>query len=181
MGEQYRRTPRARFLDYEEGMYFVTICTKDRVHYFGRICEDMMCLSEIGEFLSTQLQKATDYCCDVEVPLFVVMPNHLHAMVLVKNHREEHYVKGQRDFLKVRTPNPLQRPYETCQRHVPTLCRYVNSLKGAVTKFAKANDMQFGWQPRFHDHLIRDNHECELITDYIQNNVARWAKDCFNM
>ena len=88
-------------------MYFVTICTKDRVHYFGRICEDMMCLSEIGEFLSTQLQKATDYFCDVEVPLFVVMPNHLHAMVLVKNHREEHAVKGQRDFLKVRTPNPL--------------------------------------------------------------------------
>mgnify|MGYP004523524119 CR=1 FL=1 len=41
--------------------------------------------------------------------------------------------------------------------------------------------MQFGWQPRFHDHLIRDNHECELITDYIQNNVARWARDCFNM
>ena len=181
MGEQYRRTPRARFLDYEEGMYFVTICTKYRVHYFGRICEDRMCLSEIGEFLSSQLQKATDYCCDVEVPLFVVMPNHLHAMVLVKNHREEHSVNGQRDFLKVRTPNPLQRPYETCQRHVPTLCRYVNSLKGAVTKFAKTNDMQLPSQPRFHDHLIRDNHECELITDYIQNNVVRWAKDCFNM
>ena len=107
------------------------------------------------------------------------MTNHLHAIVLVKNHREEHSVKGQRDFLKVRTPNPLQRPHETCQRHVPTLCRYVNSLKGSVTKFAKANNIEFGWQPRFHDHLIRDNQECELITDYIRNNVARWAKDCF--
>ena len=32
-----RKTPRASWIEYNEGMYFITICTRDKKHYFGMI------------------------------------------------------------------------------------------------------------------------------------------------
>ena len=80
----------------------------------------------------------------------------------------------------LRNPNPYERPHETCRRHVPTLSRYVNSLKGVVTKYARSIDAVFGWQSRFNDHVIRGTHDGNRIAEYIENNVARWGEDCLN-
>lgn len=35
-----RKTPRAKWHDYKGGEYFVTICTKDRVHFSARCMEE---------------------------------------------------------------------------------------------------------------------------------------------
>jgi hypothetical protein len=48
-----------------------------------------------------------------------------------------------------------------------------------VTRFANENKMDFGWQARFHDHIVRDQEEMNRIADYIQNNVRRWKEDKF--
>lgn len=45
---QYRKTPRAQFLDYDEGDYFITICTHDRKHYFGEIYNGEMAQAEMS-------------------------------------------------------------------------------------------------------------------------------------
>lgn len=46
--------------------------------------------------------------------------------------------------------------------------------------YARRNNIDFGWQSRYHDHIIRGAHDGNRIADYIKNNVARWGADCFN-
>ncbi|MHB9056918.1 MAG: transposase [Paludibacteraceae bacterium] len=55
----------------------------------------------------------------------------------------------------------------------------IGGLKSAVTNYAHTNKINFAWQTRFHDHIIRDTNEMNRIADYIENNVTNWALDCF--
>lgn len=103
------------------------------------------------------------------------MPNHIHIIICVKApHSSVENPTIQR------SPNPALRGNSTCQRHVPTLSKYINSFKGAVTKEARQINREFAWQSRYHDHLLRNEREANKISDYIINNVARWDEDCFN-
>ena len=56
----------------------------------------------------------------------------------------------------------------------------ITQFKSSITKYARQNAIEFGWQSRFHDHIIRNQDELKKISDYIQNNVYRWNSDCFN-
>lgn len=179
--EQYRKSPRAEFLNYNTGDYFITICTEGRKHYFGEIRNAEMNLSRIGEFVYKQLADAKNFNKAIGVPLFVVMPNHIHAIISIAD------LMGERDVLVLdsdesadqRNPNPSLRANPTCQRHVPTLSRYISSFKGAVTKFAKSCGVEFKWQSRYYDHYIRGDRDGNNISEYILNNVAKWHEDCF--
>ncbi len=183
----YRKSPRAPFIDYEYGDYFITICTQGHTHFFGEIINGEMHLSELGTFLDNQLRKASDFNPDIEVVQFVVMPNHIHA-IITHTHRnvnqsDQLHKRALIDESNMgqRSPNPLFRGNPFDNRHVPLISRYINSLKGAVTKYANRRGIVFAWQGRYHDHLIRGSRDGNLITDYILNNVARWENDCFNV
>ncbi len=171
--EQYRKTPRARFLDYDYGEYFVTICTKDKTHYFGEIHDNEMHLSEIGKFCYDQFANHHSQNHQIEIMDFTVMPNHVHTIVRIKQDNAPNESTDQR------APNPYLRAHHTCQRHVPTLSRYISSFKGAITKYAKANNVDFALQSRYHDHFIRGTRDGDKIRNYIINNVSNWDNDCF--
>ena len=185
--EQYRKSPRAKFLDYDGGAYFITICTRKRGHYFGEIYDRKMHLNKIGKFVELQLSSASDFCKDIDVPLFTIMPNHIHAIVVVNRRDMPLACINRRDMplacingnLLQRAPNPMLRANPTNQRHIPALSRYISSFKGAVTKYAKSQGLDFGWQSRYHDHFIRGTHDGNKISEYIINNVAAWHEDCF--
>ena len=49
-----------------------------------------------------------------------------------------------------------------------------------ATHFARKNGIYFDWQPRFHDHIVRDQDELNRIAEYIENNPARWLTDQLN-
>ena len=151
--EQYRKSPRARFLEYDSGDYFITICTRGRRHYFGEIAGAEMRLSAIGVFVSDQLERCSEFCPDISIPLFVVMPNHLHFIVSLEG---AVVTKG----FEQRSP--------------------IAALRGAVTKYARASWIDFGWQSRYYDHMIRGARDGNNICEYILNNVAMWREDCFN-
>lgn len=177
--EQYRKSPRASFLDYNAGDYFtgdyfIAICTYGKEHFFGEIRDGEMFFSEVGRFLDNQLKSAAEICDYVDIPLYVVMPNHVHLIACICREPISENEYGQR------APNPAFRAEALAPRQVPILSRYVNSLKGAVTKFAKSNNIEFKCQPRYHDHCIRNQREANYISEYIQSNVACWRKDCFN-
>ena len=55
----------------------------------------------------------------------------------------------------------------------------MGGLKSATTKFANNNKITFGWQERFHDHIIRNQEEYNRIAAYIENNPATWEQDKF--
>ncbi|MCL2329054.1 MAG: hypothetical protein FWC39_11160 [Bacteroidetes bacterium] len=79
------RIPSARAVwhDYNGGAYFITICTKNKEHYFGEIENAIMHLSEIGEFAQQNLQNIHTHNPYAEIPLFVIMPNHIHIIVFI--------------------------------------------------------------------------------------------------
>ena len=82
---QYRKSPRANWLEYNEGLYFITICTHRRVHYFGEIIDAEMHFSPIGKYLCEELSRVSIHHPHINILQFVVMPNHFHAIVDVNN------------------------------------------------------------------------------------------------
>lgn len=160
-----RKSPRASFFEYNEGRFFITVCTSMKKHYFGEIHDCEMHLSEIGKFLKNELENSKIHHPHIDVPLFVVMPNHWHAIVIVD------------------TPKDVARCVPTTQQRlinksIPLLSAFIRSVKSATTKFATAHQLRFKWQGRFHDHAIRGP-ELNKIAEYIENNIARWSSDCF--
>jgi REP element-mobilizing transposase RayT len=78
-----RKSPRARWHDYTGADYFVTFCTKKRELYFGDVADGKMELSEIGKWALTQIEQTVLIRQnDVEIPMYVVMPNHIHLIVV---------------------------------------------------------------------------------------------------
>lgn len=61
-----------------------------------------------------------------------------------------------------------------------SLSSVVRSYKSSVSKQARYSHVDFAWQTRFHDHIIRDEQEYWKIREYILNNPKRWAEDTYN-
>lgn len=45
--------------------------------------------------------------------------------------------------------------------------------------FARRHSIEFDWQSRYHDHIIRGRNDGKLIADYINHNIDNWDSDCF--
>ena len=80
-----RKSPRATWHDYNGGRYFVTFCTKNHDLYFGDVVDGRMELSEIGKYALQCIEKIPEINDNVAVPEFVVMPNHVHMIVIIDN------------------------------------------------------------------------------------------------
>ena len=150
-----RKSPRATFHDYKAGIYFITICTKDKRHYFGKVQDGTMHLSPIGAFCQQQWEKVSEHYPYATVPLFVVMPNHVHAIVSINQETECAVQETDRE----------------------TLAIVVGGIKRSVSSFARQHEIAFGWQSRYYDRIIRNRREGNNIANYIENNVARWDSD----
>ena len=74
---------RAKWHDYNGGMYFITLCTQNREHFFGEIQNGVMHLTEIGKYTQDCVQDIPSHNPYAEIPLFVIMPNHIHLVVTI--------------------------------------------------------------------------------------------------
>ena len=74
---------------------------------------------------------------------------------------------------------PINEKMQLISRRKGLLSVAMGGLKSATTNFANLNTIQFGWQTRFHDHIIRNQEECNRIATYIENNPAKWELDKF--
>ena len=167
-------TTRASWHDYRGGSYFVTVCTKDREPYFGHIEEGQMKYTNLGQSANDCLREIPSHFPYVDVPEFVVMPNHIHAIIIINTPVDP--VETQ-DFASLQKPDKTQQKFGPQSRNLASVVR---GFKIGVTKFANKNDIPFAWQSRFHDHIIRDQNEMNQIVDYIMNNVASWEDDGYN-
>lgn len=166
--DQYRiPSARAQWHDYNEGSFFVTICTKNRNHYFGEIINGEMAYSPIGQFAHQSIKQIELLHGDIKTPVFQVMPNHIHILFVVI--RSQHYQKTNEESS---LDNGMTHIANQCGRMSHVIARF----KSAVTKYSRQHNIDFGWQSRFHDHIIRDLREWDLITNYIKNNVDKWEQ-----
>lgn len=68
-----------------EGYYFITICTKDRELFFGDVIGEKMVLNEFGQIIQDEWKKSGIIRKEIILDYFVIMPNHLHAIVEINN------------------------------------------------------------------------------------------------
>jgi len=162
--------------------YFVTINTKNRACYFGDVVDDKMQLSDIGLLVHRFWNEIPHHFSYVQLGAFVVMPNHMHGIIIINKPDDGRDVgDGQPgDGRDVETPKlgVSTQTGAASQKWKPgSLGVIINQYKRVVTIRARKIDTVFAWQPRFHDHIIRDENEYQRITNYIINNPLNWKDD----
>ena len=80
-----RKNPRLKNYDYTlSGYYFITLCTKDKINYFGEIRDEKIKLNNLGKFVYNNIKKLEEIYRNIKVDKFVVMPNHIHLIIIMK-------------------------------------------------------------------------------------------------
>jgi len=173
--DKYRgkyRIPSARWTAWDYGAnaaYFVTICTAERTHDFGTIDNGIMNLSLLGQSARDCWHEIPAHFPFVELDEFVVMPNHVHGIVVFKKP----------DMVETQNIASLQRgaPKNKFGPQSQNLASVIRGYKIGVTQFARLNKIPFTWQARYHEHVIRSSEEHARIQRYILTNPQTWDKD----
>ena len=166
-----RKSPRLQGYDYSaNGAYFVTLCTQNRVCLFGDIVENEMHLNDSGQMLLKWWDELQTKFSVVEFDSCVVMPNHLHAIIVLLL---DPAIKESRigALLQKRTLDDIVQWFKTM-----TTNAYIRGVKqqGWETFPGKL------WQRSFHDHIIRNEHDLNTHRQYILSNPERWNLDSDN-
>jgi putative transposase len=180
-----RKRNRALWHDYSKpGIYFITICTKDREHYFGKISDKKMELSEIGKIAQQCWEKIPALCSQIELDNYVVMPNHLHGIIIIKNGSRNRHNRGDGKECAENKGTGGASSLQEMERRLQRLPVVMGSYKSIVTKMAHKNqkdsDLFFRWQKSYYDHIIRNKKSLNFIRRYILNNPANWEEDLEN-
>lgn len=184
--EKYRgkyRVPsaRAQWWDYgADAAYFITICTKNRTHFFGEITDKAMHLSPVGAIADVFWHEIKNHAENVELGEFVVMPNHIHGILILDKSGGDAAGGGVVETgyaLSLPGESPGKKRFRNPGKN--TVSSIIGGYKSAVTKHANRLGFDFGWQERFHDHIIRDEKEYQRIARYILANVENWKDDRF--
>lgn len=182
------RIPSARLQTWDysnNGAYFITICTQNRNHFFGKIIYQEMQLSEIGKLAQKYLLEIPEHFPFVALGNFVVMPNHFHGILIIDktniDSNEPPAIVETRHCLvsTIVSSNETIGQSRFQNQGKNTISSIVGSYKSIVTKMSRPINPNFGWQSRFHDHIIRNANAFENIQNYIANNPAKWKEDTF--
>jgi putative transposase len=180
MERRNRKNIRWRKWDYRsDGAYFITICSKNKEHFFGEIENNKMILSPVGVLADIFWHEIPKHAKGVTLDAFVVMPNHIHGIIIIKNETEPLPVvprKGEADILRSPDEQRFQRPGKN------SISTMVGGYKSIVTKHVNRLELQEGWawQYRFHDNVIRSEKRFNTVQNYILNNIENWEDDCFH-
>ena len=150
----------------------VNICTKNHVCYFGAVVKGKMIRNEFGEIAHKEWIKTAEMRTNVVLDEFIVMPNHFHAILFIKDLPNPNTTKF--DIHKIQPG--FKHSFGPQSKN---LFAIIKGFKSAVTKQINSaqSAFRFQWQRRFHDHIIRDKNELIRICTYIKNNPAKWQRD----
>lgn len=154
-----RKHPRLKEYNYSSnGVYFVTVCTKSRIHYLSQITErdDSILpkteLTEIGKIANKYINSIETAYNNIHIVNYVIMPDHIHLLI----------------FIDV--------PDENCGgvgSPRPTLDRVIKALKRLITKEAGFSI----WQESFFEEVIRNEKAFYNTWNYIDGNPSQWIAD----
>ncbi|NOS89259.1 MAG: hypothetical protein HOP34_12110 [Methylococcaceae bacterium] len=203
------RVPSARLKNWDYGSnapYFVTICTENKICYFGSIKDGEMHLSDVGQLANTYWLEIKNQFPFVILDHFVVMPNHIHGIInidkklIIDDRRDAIYRvsdspsiadenANMTDAINPDAINPDAINRVSTGKQVggvtgnnnpmlhENLSRFIKWYKGRCTFEMRKIYPTFSWQPRFHEHIIRDEETYLKISDYILTNPLRWQED----
>ncbi len=177
---------------YNNGVYFVTICVQNRLPAFGEIIWDdtldnvEIQLSPLGKEVERCIQEIGRIHPHIRIPVYQVMPDHLHLIVdctrmndLNTVETRHWHVSSEDGNIKRRASGASLQPINKAKQDIAykntQLSKLINGYKGTITRYARANNIPFAWQPRFWEHIIHNEHEFHEIAEYINHNPLRWA------
>jgi len=167
-----RKPTRLKDCDYSEnGEYFITICVSGMKECFGEINGGEMVLNEIGKIVKNQLLWLERQYPYVKLDEWVVMPNHLHAIIVIDD------LCFSDDII---ASNMVGNGRDRSLQEMKT-----KSLSGLVGAFKTTSSKKihrtgfssFRWQKSFYDHIIGTEEELDRIRDYIISNPGKWDED----
>ncbi len=158
---KYRKATRLRYTDYSRrGIYFLTICTKDKKCLLSKIVGTdvpggpQIQLLPFGEIAEKYIIQLNDFYQNISVDSYVIMPNHIHLILAINEQ-----------------PRPSRTPVPTIQNS--TISLFISTFKRFCNKECGENI----WQYRSYDHIIRNLQDYERHIRYINENPMRWKFD----
>ncbi len=162
--KHHRRSIRLKGYDYTQaGAYFITIVTYQREPLFGEIVNGGMQLSPMGQIAEEHWRAIPEHFPNVELGAYVVMPNHVHGIIIINDGRGTIYRAPTEQFQKPVTGS------------IPTIIR---TYKASVTRrIQKELNETAVWQRNYYEHIIRNDEEHNRIHLYIESNIDNWVND----
>ncbi|MDY5948140.1 MAG: transposase [Oscillospiraceae bacterium] len=142
----------------QNGVYFITICAKNKEKLFGEVVGDgvpdvpRVELSPIGETVDKYILSIEEKYDYITIEKYVIMPNHIHLLIMVYN-CDNAITSGANSAIP---------------RLISTLKRFVNKEVGIDV-----------WQRSYHDHIVRNERDYDEIWQYIDENPLKWKLDCY--
>ena len=168
---RYTRKKSIRLQNYnyaQNGLYFITICTKNSQHLFGSISNAEMELNRAGEMVQRIWSEIPQFYNGFVLHDFVVMPNHFHGVIEIVG-TIPLWLSDVHIHKQLTIPEVIHR-FKTL-----TTRKYIDGVYGESWEgFHKQL-----WQRSYHEHVIRDEKSYIQIVEYVQNNPLKWVDDCY--
>ena len=167
-----RQSIRLKGYDYSQsGAYFITICTYKKQCWLGEIHQGEMVFNQIGKIVAQEWLKSSEIRQEIELDQWIIMPNHLHGIVWIKN------PVGAQGLAPLPIPYPK---HGAAYRKPKSLASFVSGFKSAVT--TRINKIRQTpripvWQRNYYESIIRDEKGLNTIREYIIANPQKWSDD----
>lgn len=192
-----RQSIRLKNYDYsQDGSYFITLVTQDRIHLFGKIEDGKMILNSVGKIVEEEWIKTIQLRTNIALGEFVIMPDHMHMIITITAQMEK---KEDKEWIHSNPKSPSQ-----------TIGAIIRGFKGASTKkinlflnstgespFAPTSESPFApnlyqfattefyknkiFQRNYYEHIIRNQNDYNRIEQYILDNLKNWKKKKLNL
>ena len=154
------------------GYYFLTFLTQNREQVLGTIEDGKMILSDWGKIVEEEFLKSFEIRKELRLDEYVIMPDHMHAIVILLNKDiETQEVNEQKSKL---------------ERKPKSISSFIAGFKSAVNSkidddidkkgldIPKYNRKNHFFQLNYHDKIIRSHKELINVQRYIRSNPKNW-------
>jgi REP element-mobilizing transposase RayT len=167
--KHHRHTPRLKDYDYSsDGAYFMTLCTHNRECIFGHIIDGEMLPNEYGKIVRDEWHNLPNRYLNIGLDAIVVMPNHIHAIIVIHDVGAIHELPLRNDMAHRR------------RMLIPTIIGYVKMKTAKRINQCRNTTGIHVWQRNYHEHVIRDEDDLYRVREYINNNPFQWDMDSEN-
>ena len=182
-----RKSIRLRGYDYAQaGAYFITICANAHLCVFGEVDDGVMKTNLAGDAVARAWEEISLNYPGVNVDALIVMPNHVHGVIILSNETPSSSVGATPCGCPVIDTPVIDSENEPGGRLL--LPDVIGRYKSWTTKLHHDGVKQHGWPPssgrlwqrNYYDRIIRSETELMRIREYIINNPANWDTDEHN-
>lgn len=182
--KHHRRSIRLKGYNYSlAGAYFITICAHQRECLFGEVIAGAMILNRLGQVVKWHWYTLPKIHRRLQLDEFVVMPNHLHGILVLADDDNGVVGAGLGNNLSVYTENLSAKPAPTEDIATKREHGITEIIRGFKTFSARRiNQIRHTrgislWQRNYYEHIIRNEESLNTIRQYIINNPLSWEVD----